>query len=128
MSLSASPPHRILIVEDDVDNAESLELLLTMAGHTVRVALDGEAALRGTAEFLPNVLLCDLGLPGKISGHAVAATLRDDARFATVFRVAITGRSGSEDQLQARQAGFDAFLTKPVAWKALESILRSVPR
>jgi len=128
MSQSTAAPHRILIVEDDPDSAESLELLLKMAGHTVHVAHDGDSALRAAAEFLPHVLLCDLGLPGGVSGHAVATTLRDDAQFAAVLRIAITGRSGSQDERQARQAGFDAFLTKPVTWKALESILRSMPQ
>ncbi len=128
MSISALPPHRILIIEDDPDNAEALALLLTMAGHTVRVAHDGDSGLHAATEFLPDVLLCDLGLPGVVSGHAVATTLRDDVRFAPVLRIAITGRSGSQDERQARQAGFDAFLTKPVTWKALESILRSMPQ
>ena len=128
MNESPAASRRILLVEDDPDSAESLELLLTMAGHTVHVAHDGDSALRAAGDFLPDVLLCDLGLPDGVSGHTVATTLRDDAQFAAVFRVAITGRSTSQDQQQARQAGFDAFLTKPVTMQTLESILRSMPR
>lgn len=128
MNSSATSPLRILIVEDDPDNAESLALLLTMAGHTVRVAHDGDTGLLVAGEFLPQVLLCDLGLPGEVSGHAVATALGDGTRFGVVLRIAITGRSGSQDERQARESGFDAFLTKPVTWKALESILRSLPQ
>lgn len=127
MAPSASATHRILVVEDDVDSAESLALLLTMAGHAVRVVHDGHSALRVAREFRPAVLLSDLGLPDGLSGHELAAAVKRDAELSGVFCIALTGRGGIQDERQAREAGFDAFLSKPVTWNVLESTLRSVP-
>jgi two-component system CheB/CheR fusion protein len=106
-------PRRILVVDDSVDTAQSLALLLRLKGHQVEVAHDGPAALEVALSFEPEVVLLDIGLPG-IDGYEVARRLREEARLARALLVALTGYGQEEDRRRARYAGFDHHFTKPV--------------
>jgi len=105
--------HRILIVEDNPDAAESLALVLEMASHEVAVASSGEQGLELAARFRPDVVLSDIGLGGAMSGYDVARALRADAELRRARLVALTGYGQDEDRRQALAAGFDEYLVKP---------------
>lgn len=122
------PPHpigrpgRVLAVDDNVDGADSVALMLAMLGHEVRTANDGEAALALARQWRPDVVLLDIGLPG-MSGYEVARRLRAEPSTAHVMLVAVTGWGSEDDQRKSAQAGFDHHLTKPVEVAALEAVL-----
>jgi CheY-like chemotaxis protein len=103
---------RFLVVDDNVDAANTLRVLLASRGHKAAVAYDGVSALRAAAVVRPTVALLDIGLPG-MSGYEVARHLRRDPELSAVFLVAITGWGQDDDKRQALEAGFDAHLTKP---------------
>jgi two-component system CheB/CheR fusion protein len=113
---------RILIVEDNEDAADLLKELLELRGHEVTVAPDGQRALDWLESSVPDVILCDLGLPG-ITGLDVARAIRSDSRFAHVWLVALTGYGRPEDKERCEKAGFDAHITKPVSLHAIEQML-----
>jgi signal transduction histidine kinase/CBS domain-containing protein len=115
--------HRVLVIEDSRDGAESLRLLLTFHGHEVRVVYTGEAGVQAAREFRPAVVLCDLGLPGGLTGYDVARALRRDPETAAVRLIAVSGYGQPEDQARARAAGFDLHLTKPADPARLQEIL-----
>jgi two-component system CheB/CheR fusion protein len=119
-----APPRRILVVDDNVDTAESLALLLRLRGQEVKTAYDGPAALKMAASFLPDVVLLDIGLPG-LDGYQVAARLRRRRRTAGALLVALTGYGQEEDQRLAHEAGFDHHLTKPVDPRAIYELIGS---
>ncbi|MGH7818834.1 MAG: response regulator [Candidatus Binatia bacterium] len=114
---------RILVVDDNVDAAESLACLLGLLGHDVRVAHDGPSALAAAAGRSPDVVFLDLGLPG-MDGYEVARRLRSEPRFASTVLVALTGYGQDEDRRRSEEAGFDHHLVKPVEPQAIESLLR----
>jgi CheY-like chemotaxis protein len=116
---------RILIVEDNVDGAESLALLLSLSGHEVRIAHTGQAGLAAAREFEPGVIFLDIGLPD-IDGCDVARELRADARSAGATLIALTGWGGSEDRERTESAGFDHHLTKPVEPAHIDAVLASL--
>jgi len=105
--------HRVLIVEDYADTAKSLDMALSLAGHSVRVAQDGAAAIEAALQFDPGIVVCDIGLPG-MSGYEVARQLRANPKTAHALLIAITGYGKEEDRRLAREAGFDHHLIKPV--------------
>ena len=107
-------PQRILVVEDLVDAAITLKMVLELEGHIVAVAHDGTAALAAADSFVPDLVLCDIGLPGDLDGYQVARTLRRTPRGQGLTLIAMTGFGTQEDRDQALGAGFDAHLTKPV--------------
>jgi signal transduction histidine kinase/CheY-like chemotaxis protein len=123
---SAAPSLRILIVEDSVDAAETLALLLYLRGHEVRTAGDGPAGLNAAHAFRPHVILCDIGLPG-MSGYEVAERLRKQADFTRTPLIAISGYGQEEDLQRSHEAGFDLHLTKPVEPDTLAALLYSLP-
>ena len=112
-ALAAAVPRRVLVVDDNVDSAESLALLLRLKGHEVEVAYDGPGALETAGSFHPEVVLLDIGLPG-LDGYQVASRLRRRRRTAKTLLLALTGYGTEEDHLLSQQAGFDHHLTKPV--------------
>lgn len=116
-------PRRILIIEDHLDSAESMSVLLELAGHQVATAHDGPTAMQTARAFHPELVLCDVGLPGSMDGYAVARAFRADAALRSARLVALTGYSGAESQQRAHAAGFDAHLTKPVDIDALRHAL-----
>ena len=116
---------KILIIEDNADAAESLQLLLSLSGHAVNVASSGPAALKVLESESPDIIICDIGLPGGMSGYEVAKAVRAEPRFDRTFMVALTGYGQPDDQQAALASGFDVHLTKPVDPDKLESMLDS---
>ena len=113
---------RILIIEDNVDAADSLRAGLESQGHAVRTARTAPEGLGMVEEFSPEVVLLDIGLP-EIDGYEAARRLR--SRLGSDVRlVAVTGWGQERDRERAREAGFDAHLTKPVTLEALAKVLR----
>jgi PAS domain S-box-containing protein len=121
-SAEAAVSKRVLIADDNLDAAESLQLWLQLAGHDVQIAGNGMEALRVAAEFKPDVALLDLGMPG-LSGFDVARRIRDSAWGSDMVLVALTGWGQDEDRKQSAEAGFDHHLTKPIAPEAIESLI-----
>jgi PAS domain S-box-containing protein len=103
---------RVLIIEDNVDGAETLRDVLELCGHDVRVAFDGREGLEVARAFRPEVVLCDIGLPG-MTGYEVARAIRSDERLRGTVLVALTGYSLPEDQRRATEAGFAYHVRKP---------------
>ncbi|HVK75446.1 MAG TPA: response regulator [Kofleriaceae bacterium] len=116
------PGRRILLVDDDVDTAEILRDVLALRGHTVEIALDGEAALQTIRALRPELVLCDLGLP-KLDGLEVAAEVRRDPSLDEVVLVAVTGHARLEDRRRALAGGFDDHVGKPLDARALDRAL-----
>ena len=112
-SPAAIPVRRILVVDDNVDNTEALGLYLRQRGHEVQAAYDGEEACRLAESFRPDVVLLDIGLPGR-SGHDVCRHLRAQPWGADLLIVAQTGWGQRADRERSRSAGFDRHLVKPV--------------
>lgn len=113
---------RILVVDDNVDAAESLALLLRLDGHCVRTAYTASAALEQVSSLQSDVVLLDIGLP-EMDGYQVAQRIRATGSRARI--VALTGYGQAEDIKRGRAAGFDAHLLKPVDLPALNEILVS---
>jgi PAS domain S-box-containing protein len=120
-ALEHTGPARVLIVEDNEDAAETLRIVLETKGNEVEVAYDGESALEAATSFGPEIVLCDIGLPGGMNGYDVARTLRD--RGQSAFLVAVTGYGRPEDVRRATDAGFDAHLTKPIEVAKIEDLI-----
>jgi PAS domain S-box-containing protein len=118
---------KVLIVEDNVDAAETLLELLEIWGHEVRLAHSGPDGLDAAREFLPDVILLDIGLPG-MNGFEVARRLRSESALGTPCLVAITGYGQDTDREKAREAGFDYHLTKPVDPQRLQALLRTTAK
>ena len=125
---SPSPLHpspftpRILVVDDNVDAAESLAMVLRVEGYEVRTCYDGPAALQAAAAFQPQVVLLDIGLP-RMDGFEVARRLREQPALAKSLLVAVTGYGQDEDRRRTAAAGFDAHLVKPADLTALHRLL-----
>jgi PAS domain S-box-containing protein len=113
---------RILVVDDNVDAAESLQRVLQIHGHTVRAVGDGYAALDAVASFRPTVVLLDIGLP-EIDGYEVARRIRAMPRGGEICLCAVTGWGQADDKQRARDAGFDEHMTKPVDLAALAALI-----
>jgi two-component system CheB/CheR fusion protein len=113
---------RILVVEDNPDAAESLRMLLELFGYEVQVAHCGRAAVEAAERWQPEVVLCDIGLPG-MSGYEVVAALRRLPATAAARVIAVTGYGQEEDRRRSREAGFDMHLVKPVDPNALHAVL-----
>jgi CheY-like chemotaxis protein len=118
--------HRILVVDDNVDAADSLAMLLRLQGHEVQVAHDGPTALQLTASSLPEMVFLDIGMPG-MDGHEVARRLRRQHEREALVLVALTGWGAPEDRRRTTEAGFDHHLVKPVEPKALDALLAGLP-
>lgn len=125
-SPAPSPGHlRILVVDDNVDAAESIAMLLTLDGHDVRSVHDAQEALDTASTFNPDVVLLDIGLPD-MNGYEVARRLRSRQAITHLRLVAVTGYGQQEDRDRALEAGFDQHLVKPVEPEALNAVLGSV--
>jgi two-component system CheB/CheR fusion protein len=119
---AAAAARRILIVDDNVDAAESMALLLRDVGHEVYLAHDGPHAIRTAQIHVPEFIVLDIGLPG-MSGYEVARELRKEVRFKDTVLVALTGYGQEDDRRRAREAGFNHHLVKPVKSIALQRLL-----
>jgi len=119
----ASDALRVLVVDDNVDAAETLGALLGMCGHEVALAHDGAGALAQAGSFLPHVVFLDIGLPDQ-SGFEVALAMRRIAVVEDAMLVALTGWGAEQDRQRSTDAGFDAHLTKPADFDSVDSLLR----
>ncbi len=113
---------RVLVIDDNRDAADTLRDLLELSRHQVEVAYTGPDGLEIARRFRPDVVLCDLGLPG-MDGYTVASRLREDAATAAAHLIAVTGYGQEEDRRRTREAGFDLHLTKPVDPSRLRELL-----
>ena len=117
---------RVLIIEDNVDAATSLREVLELDSHQVAVAHDGPTGLAMASTFHPEVVLCDIGLPG-MNGYDVARAFRADEALKRTFLVALSGYALPEDLQHAAEAGFERHLAKPLGMQALQDLLSSLP-
>lgn len=125
--LSEGGSHRrILVVEDNADAAATLRDFLELSGHEVETASSGTDGVAAARHFHPEVVLCDLGLPG-MDGYQVAAALRGDPETASAKLIAVTGYGREEDRRKSKEAGFDLHLTKPVDPVQLRILLQPDP-
>jgi CheY-like chemotaxis protein len=121
-ALAPQLKRRVLIADDNKDAADGLSLILRNMGHEVRTARDGLEALSAVAEFQPDVVLLDIGMP-LLSGYEVARRIREQPGGAQLTLIALTGSSQDEDRHRAAAAGFDHHLAKPTDMAALAELL-----
>ncbi len=117
-----TPGHRLLVVDDNRDAADSLATLLRLQGHDVRVVHDGVAALEAAKRFRPALIFLDLGMP-RMDGYEVARRIRTTPGLEGTVLAALTGWGQQEDRRRTAEAGFDHHLVKPPEPKALERLL-----
>lgn len=118
----AAHPLKVLVVDDNVDAAQSVTILLRSLGHEVRLAYEGASAMNIALDYLPDVVLLDIGLP-VVDGLQVAKWIRQESTLAKVVLVALTGYGQDSDRQRSQEAGFDHHLVKPVEFAKIESIL-----
>jgi CheY-like chemotaxis protein len=117
---------RILIIDDTPDIVESLQFLLEQSGHEISSAPDGKLGIHAAQTLKPDVVLCDIGLPG-MDGNAVARQLRADPATASIYLIAVSGFAGEEDRRRSLEAGFDMHLNKPQGFAGLNDLLQTLP-
>jgi CheY-like chemotaxis protein/two-component sensor histidine kinase len=117
---------RVLIIDDNRDASLPMSKLLSMRGHSVVTEVDGPEGVAKAREFNPDLIFCDIGLPGPMSGYDVARILRRDPATKSAFLVAVTGFGQDEDRQRAAGAGFDRHMTKPVSYVDLLNVIRQV--
>jgi PAS domain S-box-containing protein len=115
---------RILVVDDNVDAASSVERLLKLWGHDVQAAYNGPDAIEKARTFRPHIVLLDIGMPG-MSGYEVARAMRAEPGFDGVVITALTGYGQADDKRRSREAGFNHHLTKPPDPNALAALIAS---
>ncbi len=118
-------PRRVLVIEDNADTADTLREALELDEHVVEVAHDGPGGLEKARAFKPDVVLCDIGLPG-MDGYDVARAIRADPELGRVPLVALSGYAQPEDVARAKEAGFDVHLAKPPSIETLKGVLAEV--
>ncbi len=117
-----APARRILIVDDNRDATDSMAMLLRVAGHEVRTAYDGRTALALCRLEAPDVVICDISMPG-MCGYEFARQLRGDLDFQDPLLIALSGYDQDEDRRLSQEAGFHAHLTKPVLLENLKELM-----
>ena len=125
---AAREDRRVLIIDDDVDVADTLkDLLVAIGRNKVDVAYDAKVGLAKAAAHHPDMVLCDIGLPG-MDGYEIARALRADPELKTTYLVALTGYALPEDFRRTSRAGFDRHVAKPATVETLEQLIAEVPR
>jgi two-component system, chemotaxis family, CheB/CheR fusion protein len=119
------PGRRVLVIEDNIDAADTLRDALELGGHVVEVAYDGAKGIEKAFAFEPDVVLCDIGLPG-MDGYDVARTMRADAKLNNIGLIALSGYAQPDDVSKAKDAGFDAHIAKPPTIESVERNLAKV--
>jgi CheY-like chemotaxis protein len=114
---------RVLVVDDSIDAAQTLSMLLEAMGCATSVAFDGRQALDAAAGFEPHLAIIDLEMPG-MTGCEVVRRLRSNHPDRISWNVCLTGRGRPDDERQCMEAGFDAFQRKPISDSALSDVLR----
>jgi two-component system CheB/CheR fusion protein len=120
------PPRRVLVIEDNQDAADSLRDVLLFGAHQVEVAYNGPEGIERARAFKPDIVLCDIGLPG-MNGYEVAHAFQADSTLRSAYLVAISGYVQPDDQRRAAEAGFQQHLSKPPSLEMIEEVLRNVP-
>ena len=123
--MSAVPPRRVLVVDDNADSADTLAMLLQIGGNETRTAHDGLAAVAAAEAFRPEVALLDIGLP-VLNGWDTARRIREQPWGKKMILVALTGWGQEEDRRKSKEAGFDHHLVKPVDIDALMKMLAAL--
>jgi len=116
---------KVLVVDDNVDAALTLSMILEASGHVTRVAHDGHGALEAARDFCPRIAFLDIGMPG-MSGYDVARAIRAMDELEGIVLVALTGWGAESDRQRSSEAGFDHHLTKPVQLTVVEELLARV--
>jgi two-component system CheB/CheR fusion protein len=117
---------RVLIIEDNIDAADSLREALEFSEHEVEVAYNGPAGIAKARKYMPEIVFCDIGLPG-MDGFDVARAFRADDALKGAYLVALSGYALPEDVQRATEAGFDQHLAKPPNLQSLEQTIARVP-
>ncbi len=125
--LLAPAPARVLLIEDNIEAGEILAELLGQSGHEVKVALDGQTGLDLFDRFNPQVVLCDIGLPG-LNGYEVSIRMRERRPTKRPAMVALTGYGSAKDHERSMAAGFDRHVVKPANPEVLLEIIDSAMR
>jgi CheY-like chemotaxis protein len=113
---------RVLVIEDNRATADTLRVLFDLRGHEVRVAYDGPTGVDAAREWPPDVVLCDIGLPG-LDGYGVAAALLDQPATHRPHLIAVTAYGSEEARRRSEQVGFEKHLVKPVDPEVLLELL-----
>jgi CheY-like chemotaxis protein len=119
-------PLRVLVIDDNVDGANSLQMILEMLGHHAEAVYHGHEAVGAAERVRPDVLLCDIGLPGGMDGYDIARSFRAHPELQRTYLIALTGWGQPEDRRKALDAGFDLHLTKPASPDQLEALLANL--
>ena len=121
---ATAAPHRrrVLIVDDNVDAAETLQMVVSTMGHDAETAHDGRAALEAARSRRPDIVLLDISMPG-MDGFTVARRIRSEPELRKIRVVALTGFGQQDDRRRTREAGFDDHLVKPVSREDLRRLL-----
>ncbi len=123
------PIHRrILLIDDRRDAILPVQRMLELAGHEVYAESEALAGIARARQINPDVILCDIGLPGEMNGYDVAAAIRSDPVCRHVYLVALSGYGEDEHRQRAREAGFDNHMTKPASKEKLEDLVITMPR
>ena len=126
-AVQSSAGKRVLIVDDNIDAAETLAMMLELLGQQTRQAHEGMGAIQAAQDFQPELIFMDIGLPG-LSGHEVASKLRGELGMRDTFIVALSGYGTEEDRRKSMRAGFDSHVVKPLDPSALPEILAQADR
>jgi CheY-like chemotaxis protein len=117
----------VLVVDDNVDVADMIVMLLQLFGHEAKAAYFGQSALEMANEYKPDVVLLDIGLPD-MNGYEVARHLRKHPQTERVGLIAMTGYGQDTDRQLSREAGIDLHLVKPVDPQKLQGLLETWPK
>ena len=115
-------PLKILCIEDNRDFADLMNIMLTNMGHQVETSYDGCEGLEKVRQFKPDVVFCDIGLPGK-NGYEIATAIKGDGKLKHIYLIALTGYAGENDLQRVRESGFDRHLVKPVDSSLLHKVI-----
>lgn len=121
---SVSLMTRVVLIEDDVELQKTFVELLALLGYDVIVASEGESGLEAIRTVRPDVIICDLGLPGTMDGYAIARAVRQEANLVKTFMIALTGRAEDNGARPALINGFDVYIRKPVEIERLAEQLQ----
>jgi CheY-like chemotaxis protein/anti-sigma regulatory factor (Ser/Thr protein kinase) len=125
--IASRPSRRILVVDDNLDGANSLAMMLGLLGHEVRIANDGLAAIEQAERFRPDVILMDVGMP-KLNGLDATRRIREKPWGQGIMVVALTGWGQDGDKERSREAGCNGHLVKPVVLPDLEKLVEELSR
>jgi signal transduction histidine kinase/CHASE3 domain sensor protein/ActR/RegA family two-component response regulator len=125
---SGKPVSKVLVIDDRLDVILPIRVVLKREGYAFEEAYTGQEGLAKAREFKPDFILCDIGLPGDMSGFDVAKAIRNDEQLSHVYLVALTGYSQPLDQMQSLNAGFDYHVAKPIELKLLHELIDKRPK